>query len=542
LSEIFALDANKHPQLSALLERIEGVMDTDPHASLLLINEAIPIALSFDRQACLGWLYCQLGMCHLVLFNPAAIRNFEAALEIAERELAPSMKIDALHGLGRTFFVFGEVSTALEYCERALQLAREFGESGRYPKIFVTLGAVFSRTGQFERSVAFSRDAAEAAASIGDKQVQALALNNWADVLVSRFLGLRNDTAELHTELLDEAIELAQLALRVVQQAGLVRSELMVAETMAHAVECKGDYLDAIAHLDNTLQRLQGHRFIKEVLDIELRKGALLLRLGRVAEAITKLTSSREDALKLGNYPHLADLLRDLCAAQEAAGDYHAALICMKELHSVELKQRDYRAQISAQIYAAKMDLERAQREVATHKNRVSQLEDFNRSLSTQAHEDILTGLPNRRALEESMQQRLHANDVDFVFVMCDIDFFKKVNDEFSHLIGDDVLRLIGTLIGDCMRSNDLATRIGGEEFALVLDHCKHDKIIEACERIRKIVESFNWESVAHGLHITLSFGVTLYQDGDSLKSLMERADGALYLAKRNGRNRTERA
>ncbi len=542
MSDLFAFDASEHPQLSALLEKIERLIDTDPHESLRMIDEAIAIATSLDMQVCLGSLYYRLGWCHLVLCNPAAIRNFETALEIARRELVPSLQIDALHGLGRTFFVFGETSSALEYCEKALQLAREFGESRKFPKILLTLGAVLSRAGQFERSVAFFHDAIQAAASGGDQQAQALALNNLANELVARFLTLRDDAGEMHGELLDQAIEHARLALSLAQQAGLVRSELMVVETLAHAMEHKGSCFDAIALLDKTVQCLQGHGYVKELLDIERRMGALLLRLGRVAEAVAKLTSSREDAVKLGNYPHLTDLLRDLCAAQEAAGDYHAALQSMKELLSVELKQRDSCAQIRAQISAARLDLARVQREVATHQSRVSQLDEFDRSLNMQAHEDILTSLPNRRALEESMQQRLRANDVDFVFVMCDIDLFKKVNDDFSHLIGDDVLRLIGTLIGDCMRSNDLATRIGGEEFALVLDRCKHDKVNEACERIRQIVESFNWESVARGLHITLSFGVTLYQAGDTLKSLMDRADGALTLAKRNGRNRTERA
>lgn len=542
MSEIFDLDARAHPRMSAMLDKIEAVIDSDPNASVALLGEAIGHALPLGDQALLSALYSNLGICNVVLHNPVAVRNFETALDCAEQAGRTDLKVDALHGLGRTFVVFGELGSALEYCEKAMQLARECGEVRKFPKVLLTFGLIFAKTGQFERCIAINREAAESATILGDKRFLALALNNLADTLISWYLALREESGLFRVELLDEAVRHAQASIQVVQQTGIIRSELMVAETLAHALEQKGNYGAALTYLEETLQRLQGHGFVKEMLDIHMRKGALLFRLGRVQDGIDELLSTRLAALKLGNYPHLADLLKDLCEAQEAQGDFKAALASMREYHSVILKQRDYRAQISAQIYAAKMDLERAQKEVESHKNRVSQLEDFNRSLTMQAHEDTLTGLPNRRALEESMLLRLQAPQVDFAFIMCDIDFFKKVNDEYSHLIGDDVLRLIGTLIKDCLRSNDMAARIGGEEFALVLDHCNHLKLLEACNRIRRIVESFSWDNVAQGLHITMSFGVTLCTSGDTLKSLMERADSALYSAKRNGRNRSEQA
>lgn len=539
---IFDVDAIKFPRLSALLGKISTAIELDPSASVALLDEAISLTLPLNDFALLSALYSSLGSCNVVLHNPLAIRNYEAALDMAENAHRPDLKVDALHGLGRTFLVFGEVNTSLEYGEKALQLARELDEVGKLPKILLTLGLVFGNTRQYERHVAMSREAALCAASLDDTRFHAHALNNWADGLTSWFLALHEETGVSRTELLDEAIMHARTSLQLVRQNGFIRLELLAAETLAHAMEQKGNYVEAITHLEDTLQRLQGHGFVKEVLDIHLRLGALLFRLGRVQDGIDELTATHLAATQLGNYPHLADLLKDLCDANEIIGDFSTALNCMREYHLVVLKQMDYRSQISAQIYAAKMDLERAQKEVEAHKNRVDQLENFNRSLAMQANEDPLTGLPNRRALDESMTLRLTAANIDFAFIMCDIDFFKKVNDNFSHLIGDDVLRQIGILLAACLRSNDMAARIGGEEFALVLDHCKHERLIETCNRIRKIVEKYPWENVAKGLRITMSFGVTSYHEGDTLKSLMIRADDALYRAKRNGRNRVERS
>lgn len=540
MSTFFDVDANKFPELSAALDQIAAALELDPNASVSLLGEAIALALPLHDLALLSTLYSHLGASNVILHNPVAIRNYEAALDAAQAAQRPDLKVDALHGLGRTFLVFGEVNTSLEYCEKALQLGRELGELSKLPKILLTLGLVFSSTRQYERHIAMSREAAECAASLGDLRFHAHALNNWADGLTSWYLALHEESGVSRTELLDEAIAHARAALQLVRQHGYVRLELLTAETLAHAMEQKGNYLEAISQLEDTLQRLQGHGFIKEVLDIRLRLGALFFRLGRAQDGIDELTATHQAALQLGNYPHLADLLKDLCDANESIGDFAAALACMREYHAMVLKQMDLRSQISAQIYAAKMDLERAQKEVETHKNRVSQLENFNRSLAVQAHEDALTGLPNRRALEESMVLRLNATKIDFVFIMCDIDFFKKVNDNFSHLIGDDVLRQVGQLLVACLRSNDMAARIGGEEFALVLDRCKPEKLIETCNRIRKIIEEYPWDELARGLHITMSFGVTGFQDGDALKSLMVRADDALYRAKRNGRNRVE--
>ncbi|MES2102870.1 MAG: GGDEF domain-containing protein [Pseudomonadota bacterium] len=528
--------------LPALLADIEATIDGRPDKTIPMLEQALRLAEQAGNTRMLAQLYCKLGNCRIIFHDPLGIRDFEAALEYAEQSKSLDVKTDILHGLARTFIAFGDTNSALEYCEKAIALVRQIEDQDRYPNILITLGVVFVFTQQYERGIDIFREAASLCRGTANKGGHARALNNWSDSLVSHYEDLSEAGKNPDLGMLDDAINFARQSLVYAHESGMVRIQLLANETLAHALEQRGEYSQALQQLESSLRDLSGLGFTKEELDIKVRIGALLVRMNKIAEAIACLVEARDVALRLGNYPHLADLLRMMSSAQENCKDFAAALQVYKEFHAVTLKSRDQRAQISAQIFAAKMDLERVQQEAEAHKSRVNQLEDFNRTLRVQVHEDMLTGLPNRRALEDQMAQRLTGRTANITFAMADIDFFKQVNDSYSHLVGDDVLRHIGALIRSCLRSGDMAARIGGEEFALVLDRTKEGRSVEACNRIRKAIENYDWSVIAADLHVTMSFGVTHIQTGDDLKGMMTRADSALYRAKRNGRNCVEKA
>jgi diguanylate cyclase (GGDEF)-like protein len=534
-------DLKKYPELKSILSRIDGVLETDPQEAVNILSSALLLALPIDDQELFSVLYSYLGASNLVLLNPVAIRNYEAALDAADQCQRLDLKIEALHGLGITFLRFGELNSSLEYSEKAMNLARAENVANLIPKILVTLGVAFLHTHQFQRGTVFLQESVESATILGDQLSIAKAKNTWADTLINWYIDELETKNLRHPEYLDLSVKLATESKQIAREINAVRTELMVSETLAHALECRGDYQDAMDSLNYAKNNLDGHGFIKEMLDIDLRMGELLTQVGKIDESIAVLIATRNKAKKLLNYHSLADLLKGLCHAYELKNDYRSALEVMKDVHSTVMKQRDYRSQISAQIYAAKMDLERAQKEAEDHKKKVSVLENYNISLQAQANEDPLTSLPNRRSLEDYMKRRFDSSTSSMTFVMCDIDFFKKVNDNFSHLIGDDVLRDVGKLIRDSLRPNDFAARIGGEEFAIILDQCKEEHMIVTCDRIRKIIERYDWSKVSPKLRITMSFGVTYYHHGDNLLSLMSRSDTALYAAKNNGRNRVEK-
>jgi diguanylate cyclase (GGDEF)-like protein len=155
---------------------------------------------------------------------------------------------------------------------------------------------------------------------------------------------------------------------------------------------------------------------------------------------------------------------------------------------------------------------------------------------------DDLTGLHNRRYLmarlnEEFERARRHGTALGLL--MIDVDHFKVVNDNFGHPAGDEVLRSIGQTLADMLREYDIGGRYGGEEFAVVLAETPPADMVKLAERIREKIEQLDGHSKAGGIHVTISIGVAVLNDDDTVETLLQRADIALYQAKAEGRNRT---
>ncbi len=147
---------------------------------------------------------------------------------------------------------------------------------------------------------------------------------------------------------------------------------------------------------------------------------------------------------------------------------------------------------------------------------------------------DALTSIYNRAYLDKSLYDLHHANE-RYSFIMFDIDYFKKVNDTYGHLIGDDVLIELSALVKNILRINDIFARYGGEEFAIILKNTSLEDSKKLTEKIRLLIQ----ENVFSGVkHLTCSFGLSSSQKNELPRDIITRADKALYLAKENGRNR----
>lgn len=158
---------------------------------------------------------------------------------------------------------------------------------------------------------------------------------------------------------------------------------------------------------------------------------------------------------------------------------------------------------------------------------------------------DVLTNVSNRRSFLEFAQTEFLRNKrypQDSVFLMLDIDYFKKVNDEFGHNIGDVALTAFASVCAKTIRTTDLIGRLGGEEFAVYLINSNHEDACIVAERLRKNVEDIVlYSDNGTKVHFTVSIGVTnIYASDQDLDVVIKRADIALYQAKRNGRNCVE--
>src|SRR5262245_51952942 len=151
----------------------------------------------------------------------------------------------------------------------------------------------------------------------------------------------------------------------------------------------------------------------------------------------------------------------------------------------------------------------------------------------TEVRTDPLTGVSNRRALDETLESMfamMHRYEQPFSVVIVDIDYFKQINDEQGHLYGDRMLKAVARLLDDNVRDTDMVTRYGGEEFVIVMPQTTLDGATVFAERLRQRVEM--------QLPLTVSGGVAAAGEGDNSQTLLARADAALYSAKSAGRNR----
>lgn len=167
------------------------------------------------------------------------------------------------------------------------------------------------------------------------------------------------------------------------------------------------------------------------------------------------------------------------------------------------------------------------------------------RKRKMQAMADPLTGIPNRIAFEERMERefgRWKRYASPLALLVMDVDHFKLINDTYGHRAGDKALKLIAQVLKQSVRETDLVARYGGEEFAAIVPETTPEGVAALAEKLRQAVEGaqFHYHGVA--VPITISIGVTGFQDADTPETAFVRADKALYRAKTGGRNRVQRS
>jgi len=176
-------------------------------------------------------------------------------------------------------------------------------------------------------------------------------------------------------------------------------------------------------------------------------------------------------------------------------------------------------------------------------RQRVREVEELQQGLKEQAVRDALTGLFNRRYLDETLERVLAHMTLmgqPVSLVMLDVDHFKSINDTYGHKMGDRVLAVLGEILADSFRSGDIICRYGGEEFIAVLPGSPLEDARIKCEELRQELAATPIPlEHGHELYITISMGVATCPDhGCAEEGLLQQADAALYTAKAAGRNR----
>lgn len=176
------------------------------------------------------------------------------------------------------------------------------------------------------------------------------------------------------------------------------------------------------------------------------------------------------------------------------------------------------------------------------------EVQDNRHSLEEQrikATTDSLTGLPNREAYTQRLideHARFHRYDTPLAIVVADVDLFKRINDTYGHLAGDKVLQLIARVLQKNIREVDFVARIGGEEFVILMPGTTIEQAYIAAEKLRKVIERSPFNFRKERVKITMSFGIAQFKQHELPDAVFERADKALFISKRAGRNQCTKA
>lgn len=262
-------------------------------------------------------------------------------------------------------------------------------------------------------------------------------------------------------------------------------------------------------------------RITRSIAETQRAHDILDAGLGEVAEGLSRMRT-RED-----------ERSATLSASEMriAAAVDHVQLEQARDALLSEVRSLQLASQRQAQ------ELARLEADAHTVQRRASRVLDDLADAESAARTDPLTALGNRRAMEETVAKA--ATDAEPWGVLCvDIDFFKKINDQHGHTRGDAVLRHVAGLIRQELRGDDAAFRVGGEEFVVLLRRCDRAGAARTAERIRARIEGKPVDLGGIAARTTVSVGVAQWEAGQAFATSLEKADAALYVAKRAGRNR----
>lgn len=212
-----------------------------------------------------------------------------------------------------------------------------------------------------------------------------------------------------------------------------------------------------------------------------------------------------------------------------------------RRLTAIDQRVRDHRAREDARVQTHRERTQALRLRIEELESQTQTLSHSVRKLERKASRDGLTGVPNRAAYDERVAAEIAAWKRDQrprSIAAFDVDHFKLINDQYGHTAGDKVLQVLAKQLGRRLRDHDFLARYGGEEFVLLLDDLTPTRALAVTDKLRQTIEKIGFHFRQLPVSITVSCGVTGFRENDTPESLFERADQALYQAKRGGRNR----
>ena len=470
----------------------------------------------------LAMAFAKLELGNLLRYQPQTVRAIQLILEAegvfrARRhpKLARSLVLRGM-AMGDA----GDHSAALELYGEALHLL----EDPEQPRDLLqegtcqgAIGLACTQLEEFDRAEEAYLTAIRLYDEAGSGDTNAFVYNNLAILRVRSIQALADRLDPRAADLGEQMERFIQAGLAINSgPRGSPLANALLLNTHGDGLRALGRTAEALPILESALAAYHAMANPRGEIDATTDLAAALLELGRLDDALARLTDARARVQGLDLRDHERRIEELLAEVHERRGDPAAALAHYKAFHRLHRELQDRDTQKRLQALALRAEIDRALRE---------------------SREDALTGVANRRRFEEVARSRPRVPET-FAVAALDIDHFKRINDQHSHAAGDAVLREVGSLLRAHCRGSDFVARIGGEEFMLLLAGVTAAEARESCERLRATIERHDWGSVVRGVAVTVSIGVAAGDGRASLTDLLQAADVQLYEAKRGGRNR----
>ncbi len=531
------LEARLHEPLP-LRERVrllneisEQLYERDATRGMALAREAADIALATgDAEGEAQALYC-LGR------NLYSKADYPAVFETQNRALGLFRALGSIGGearcrnlLGITYRQLSDYAHALEMYEAALKGFRDTGDRRWQARVLSNIGNIEIQLGNAAAGLELFDQALALRREIGDHEGAGFDMNNAAfgHIQRARELAAGGDLTSSRMEA-EGALRLLEPALAVARENGYKRLEAICLQTMSEAFLAMGRAQEALGMASQflALGRASSDKWI-EAYGLACT-GEIRQQLGEHAEAIALLTRALAAFETLGSRDEMARVLRLASQSHEARGDLSAALTCLRRSGEIDRQLRNEDTERRARAIAARRRVEHADLEAQRY-----------RRLGL---EDSVTGLGNRQHLEERLAALLRESRTRgsvVTLALADVDHFNGINDRFSTAVGDEVLRCVGEILRKHCRLGDFAGRYGAEEFGLVFRGLDVRAAADACERVRRDVEAWDWPSIHPQLRVTLSMGLASSVSFANADALLDAASHWLYEAKHHGRNQIQ--
>ncbi len=432
-------------------------------------------------------------------------------LILLEQNPDSNLEIRILRSIGWSYVQLGDNTKALEYLNKALNLARVTENKENEAYVLNAVAFALDNNNKSDQAITTYQEALEIYCNLQNMDSQATVLNNLS-------------LSYTHAGQAEKALEAAQQSAKIVELMGLEELKISLFGTFGEAYLALNDLENAGLYFQKALTMATEINFVYDKIINQLFLSKVLIKRKLYDEAQVNLESCLSSCSAVGISKEKYECYEQLALLHEKRENFEKALEYYKAFHTYKIQHSKQEFNLFFDNMKLINELENARKDAEINRLRIAMLQSeitqnklLQTTLEEQAVRDSLTNLHNRRyfltAGEEVLSE--HKANGNFVsIIILDLDHFKKVNDTHGHAVGDEVLKSVAEVLRSQCRSTDLVSRYGGEEFIVLLPDMDQENAFLMAERFRTSIEKLDIFVGSLLIKITASFGVVSFSKG----------------------------